>query len=74
MAQYRAYPKSAGPGTANSSLAPRVSVPLYAVVSKLSKNLEVPGMHKGATGARPVIYTNQGPSRIINPRSSSSGL
>ena len=74
MATYRAFPKGAGPGTANSSLAPRTSVPLFAAVRKLSTNYEIPGLHMGPAGVRPVIYTGQGPSRFINPRTHISGL
>jgi hypothetical protein len=73
MAQFRAFPKGLGPGTANSSLAPVVSVRTFQVIGKLVKNTEIPGLHKGVTGARPVIY-GKGPTRIISPRSSSSQL
>jgi hypothetical protein len=46
-----------GSGTGNSSLAPRVSTPLYRLIK--SANLVVPGLHQGVAGARPVIYNGR---------------
>ena len=60
---WRAFNK-AGSGTANSSFAPRVSNPLWKTTGKFP-SVTIPGLHQGATGARPVIYNGQGPSGIL---------
>lgn len=48
----------AGLGNANSSLAPRVGVPLHQLRS-FSGSISVPGLHQGVNGAPPVIFTSK---------------
>jgi hypothetical protein len=60
---WRAYP-NAGSGTANSSLAPRVSTPFYKI-AQFAPNIPIQGLHQGVSGARPVIFN--GRTRYFNP-------